>query len=113
MLVLSRDRDEEIYITDVSNTALNHIRLTVVNIRGDKVRIGLSATPDNNYSVDRSEFLRINWPALYRAIRSKEKNKGRGEVYDPEVLEQLQEMKDVLNSRFARLTNPQQRRGVR
>ncbi len=36
MLVLSRKKDESIIIND-------HIRLTVVEIRGDKVRLGIDA----------------------------------------------------------------------
>ena len=39
MLVLSRKRDEVIMISD-------HIKITVVDIRGDKVRLGIEA-PDN------------------------------------------------------------------
>ena len=39
MLVLSRHRDERIKIGD-------HITLTVVDIRGDKVRIGIEAPKD-------------------------------------------------------------------
>ncbi len=38
MLVLSRQRDETIMIGD-------HIELTVVDIRGDKVRLGIKAPP--------------------------------------------------------------------
>lgn len=36
MLVLSRQRDESIFIGD-------HIKITVVDIRGDKVRLGIEA----------------------------------------------------------------------
>ena len=39
MLVLSRQRDETIVIND-------NIQITIVDIRGDKVRIGISAPPD-------------------------------------------------------------------
>lgn len=46
MLVLSRKRDQVICIGD-------HIRLTVVDIRGDKVRIGIEAPSD--VSCDRWE----------------------------------------------------------
>lgn len=46
MLVLSRKRDEAIMIG-------NDIRLTVVDIRGDKVRIGVDAPP--NLPVHRQE----------------------------------------------------------
>ena len=53
MLVLSRRRDETIMIGD-------HIELTVVDIRGDKVRIGIKAPPE--VAVHRKE--------VYEAIRS-------------------------------------------
>ena len=39
MLVLSRKKDESIIIND-------HIRVTVVEVRGDKVRIGIDAPKD-------------------------------------------------------------------
>lgn len=39
MLVLSRKKDETIIIND-------HIRVTVVEIRGDKVRLGIDAPKD-------------------------------------------------------------------
>ena len=46
MLVLSRQRDETILIGD-------DIELTVVDIRGDKVRLGIKAPP--NVTVHRKE----------------------------------------------------------
>lgn len=46
MLVLSRKRNQEILIGD-------EIRLTVVEIRGDKVRLGIAAPPE--VEVDRRE----------------------------------------------------------
>ena len=46
MLVLSRHRDEGIIIGD-------DIKITVVDIRGDKVRLGIAAPP--NISVHREE----------------------------------------------------------
>jgi len=46
MLVLSRQRDESIMIGD-------HIKVTVVDIRGDKVRLGIEAP--NNIAVHREE----------------------------------------------------------
>ena len=52
MLVLSRQRDETIMIGD-------DIELTIVDIRGDKVRVGISAP--NSVSVHRKE--------VYEAIR--------------------------------------------
>lgn len=58
MLVLSRQRDETIYIGD-------HIKITVVDIRGDKVRLGIEAPKD--VSVHREE--------VYEAIqRDKQAN---------------------------------------
>ncbi len=39
MLVLSRKKDETIIIND-------HIRVTIVEIRGDKVRLGIDAPKD-------------------------------------------------------------------
>ena len=39
MLVLSRQRDESIFIGD-------NIKITVVDIRGDKVRLGIEAQTD-------------------------------------------------------------------
>jgi carbon storage regulator len=54
MLVLSRKRDERILIGD-------KIVVTIVDIRGDKVRIGIEAPPD--VAVHREEILQ----ALQRA----------------------------------------------
>lgn len=53
MLVLSRKTDESIIIND-------HIRITVVEVRGDKVRIGIEAPKD--VTVHRQE--------VYDAIQS-------------------------------------------
>jgi carbon storage regulator len=53
MLVLSRKKDESIIIND-------HIRVTVVEIRGDKVRLGIEAPKD--ISVHRRE--------VYEAIQN-------------------------------------------
>ena len=52
MLVLTRNRDEKIMIGD-------NIIITIVEIRGDKVRIGIEATKD--VSVHREE--------VYKAIQ--------------------------------------------
>lgn len=56
MLVLSRYRDESIYIGD-------DVIITVVDIRGDRVRIGVQAPPD--VSVHRQE--------VYEAIKNEGK----------------------------------------
>ncbi|MDQ7013819.1 MAG: carbon storage regulator CsrA [Planctomycetota bacterium] len=57
MLVLSRQRDETIMIGD-------EIEITVVDIRGDKVRLGITAP--TSIAVHRKE--------VYEAIRSENKN---------------------------------------
>ena len=56
MLVLSRKKDESIIIND-------QIRVTVVEVRGDKVRIGIDAPKD--VAVHRQE--------VYEAIQSQRK----------------------------------------
>lgn len=43
MLVLSRKRDEEILICDPQRPEIPLVRITVVDIRGDKVRLGVEA----------------------------------------------------------------------
>lgn len=53
MLVLSRQRDETIMIGD-------HVEITVVDIRGDKVRLGITAPPQ--VAVHRKE--------VYEAIKA-------------------------------------------
>ena len=60
MLVLSRQRDESIIIGD-------EIELTVVDIRGDKVRIGINAPPQ--VPVHRKE--------VYEAIRRENEQAAR------------------------------------
>jgi len=47
MLVLSRMRDEAVIIGD------NEVRVEIVDIRGDKVRLGITAPPD--VSIHREE----------------------------------------------------------
>jgi carbon storage regulator len=59
MLVLSRKKDESIIIND-------HIRVTVVEIRGDKVRLGIDAPKD--VSVHRRE--------VYEAIQNQLRAEG-------------------------------------
>lgn len=51
MLVLSRHRDEQIIITCPDGT---RIVITVVDIRGDKTRLGIAAPIE--YSVHRNEI---------------------------------------------------------
>jgi carbon storage regulator len=65
MLVLSRQRDETIMIGD-------DVELTVVDIRGDKVRIGIKAPP--HIAVHRKE--------VYDAIRNENQHAAsfRGEI---------------------------------
>lgn len=59
MLVLSRQRDEAIIIGD-------NIKITIVDIRGDKVRLGIKAPVE--ISVHRQE--------IYEAIRREHERKG-------------------------------------
>jgi len=60
MLVLSRQRDETIVIND-------NIQITVVDIRGDKVRLGISAPPD--IPVHRKE--------VYESMQKENKEQGK------------------------------------
>jgi carbon storage regulator len=53
MLVLSRKKEERIIIGD------GEIVITVVDIRGDKVRLGIDASPD----------IKINREEVYEAIK--------------------------------------------
>ncbi|MDA0834029.1 MAG: carbon storage regulator CsrA [Planctomycetota bacterium] len=62
MLVLSRQRDESIIIGD-------NIVITVVDIRGDKVRLGIQAPTE--ISVHRQE--------VYEAIQREQQRAGTGE----------------------------------
>ena len=57
MLVLSRKKDESIIIND-------HIRVTIVEIRGDKVRLGIDAPKD--VTVHRKEV----YEAIQRQLQS-------------------------------------------
>jgi carbon storage regulator len=66
MLVLSRKKNESIIIND-------HIVVTVVEIRGDKVRLGIDAPKD--VSVHRRE--------VYEAIQSQSKVREAGAVPEP------------------------------
>lgn len=72
MLVLSRQRDESIIIGD-------NIEVTVVDIRGDKVRLGITAPKD--ISVHRKE--------VYEAIRRENRQAAQpaNEVAPPPVVQ--------------------------
>jgi len=68
MLVLSRKKNESIIIND-------HITITVVEIRGDKVRLGIDAPKD--VSVHRRE--------VYDAIQGQKAREGAAPVASPEA----------------------------
>lgn len=53
MLVLSRMRDQKVVITVPPSAEPTHVEVTLVDIRGDKVRLGFDA-PDG-VVVDREE----------------------------------------------------------
>ncbi len=63
MLVLSRQRDESIFIGD-------NIKITVVDIRGDKVRLGIEAPSE--IPVHRQE--------VYEAIQREQQRTGSATV---------------------------------
>lgn len=69
MLVLSRQRDESIIIGD-------NVVITVVDIRGDKVRLGIDAPTE--IPVHRRE--------VYEAIQRENRQSGRLEPRDTEPL---------------------------
>lgn len=60
MLVLSRTRDEQIVLGD-------NIVITIVDVRGDKVKVGIEAPQD--ISVHRRE--------VYEAIKRERENNGK------------------------------------
>ena len=68
MLVLSRKKNESIIIND-------HITVTVVEIRGDKVRLGIDAPKD--VSVHRRE--------VYEAIQSQVRHNEGAPIASPEA----------------------------
>lgn len=71
MLVLSRYRDESIYIGD-------DVIVTIVDIRGDRVRLGIQAPP--NVSVHRQEI----YDAIMREKKVEEKDEPTAiEAVDP------------------------------
>jgi len=63
MLVLSRKKNESIVIGE-------NIRIVIVEVRGDKVRLGIEAP--NDIPVHRQE--------VYDAINKENKDKGEGDV---------------------------------
>lgn len=65
MLVLSRQRDETIMIGD-------EIEITVVDIRGDKVRLGINAPRD----------VQVHRKEVYEAIRQENADASRMQVDD-------------------------------
>ena len=90
MLVLSRHRDESIIIGD-------DIVITVVDIRGDKVRLGIAAPIE--ISVHRQE--------VYEAIQRENRQASRLEPQDARQLEHLNPAAP------ARPPSPPDRRGLR
>jgi carbon storage regulator len=72
MLVLSRQRDETIVIGD-------NIEITVVDIRGEKVRLGINAPPD--ISVHRKE--------VYEAIKREKQAAAQAKGEPPGQVESL------------------------
>lgn len=54
MLVLSRKREEQVFIEVPPSSEPRLIKLMVVDIRGDKVRIGFTA--DNCVKINREEI---------------------------------------------------------
>ncbi|MFA6095136.1 MAG: carbon storage regulator CsrA [Candidatus Paceibacterota bacterium] len=71
MLVLSRQRDESVMIGD-------NIEVTVVDIRGDKVRLGFSAP--KKVTVHRKE--------VYEAVKRENRLKAAGQTATPSATEQ-------------------------
>ena len=89
MLVLSRYRDESIYIGD-------DIVITVVDIRGDRVRIGVQAPPD--VTVHRQE--------VYDAIKNgNRRDSGIAEPLSSVLKPTSAPLEQELNKRKAKITN--------
>ena len=68
MLVLSRQRDETIMIGD-------QIKITVVDIRGDKVRLGITAPRE----------VQVHRKEVYEAIQRENAEASRAEIDDLDV----------------------------
>lgn len=77
MLVLSRQRDETIMIGD-------DVEITVVDIRGDKIRLGITAPP--HIAVHRKE--------VYEAIRREKEASGQVPAGQKPRVESLANRKD-------------------
>ncbi len=68
MLVLSRQRDESIMIGD-------KVVITIVDIRGDKVRLGIEAP----------EEIPVHRQEVYEAIKRDGRHSGRGRDHKPQA----------------------------
>ena len=88
MLVLSRYRDESIYIGD-------DVIITVVDIRGDRVRIGVQAPPD--VSVHRQE--------VYEAIKKEYKEPTAPRKTEPLPKSVAAPLSQELNKRRAKASD--------
>jgi len=80
MLVLSRQRDETIMIGD-------DIEITIVDIRGEKVRLGINAPP--HVPVHRKE--------VYEAIKRENEAQARQKGEAPQQVESLAKKKQQLD----------------
>jgi carbon storage regulator len=89
MLVLSRQRDETIMIGD-------EIEITVVDIRGDKVRIGISAPTE--IAVHRKE--------VYEAIKAENQQAANVDESDMEALKQALANRQAIAPRNASGASP-------
>ena len=69
MLVLSRQRDESIMIGD-------KVVITIVDIRGDKVRLGIEAP----------EEIPVHRQEVYEAIKRDGRHGGHGKDRDPQAI---------------------------
>jgi sRNA-binding carbon storage regulator CsrA len=66
MLVLSRQRNEEIYAIDLSDLSAEPIVSKVVEIMGDRVRIGIKAS--DRYAVHRPEVITEHMPDIWENL---------------------------------------------
>ncbi len=74
MLVLSREKDESIIVGD-------DVKIIIVDVRGDKVRLGITAP--KSISVHRKE--------VYAAIQQEKKEKAKTEVEEKKAEEEKAE----------------------